>query len=79
MRQRNNVLIPHEVVGRLVAGASPLRAWREHLGFSQNDVAAMLGITQSAYAQLESSERPRKATLQRFASALGLSVDQLTL
>ncbi len=72
--------IPNEVVEKTVMeGASPIRAWREHLGLTQEDVARRLGITQSAFAQLETSRRPRKTTLRRVADALGIEVEQLTI
>jgi transcriptional regulator with XRE-family HTH domain len=41
------------------------------------DVAARMGITQSALAQMEISKRPRKATLEILAAALGVSMAQL--
>ena len=31
-QQKDPNLIPHAVVSRLVDGATPIRAWREHLG-----------------------------------------------
>src|ERR1700754_4228808 len=65
-------LIPHDVVSRTVDGATPVRAWREHLGLTQADMAERLGITQSAYAQQESSNRLRKTSREKIASALGV-------
>ncbi len=65
--------IPHEVVSAMVDGASPLRAWREHLGITQAEVAAVMGISQPAYAQMENSKQPRKTTLKSAAQALGIS------
>lgn len=38
-------LIPNEVVGATVNGATPVRAWREYLKLTQAEVAARLGIT----------------------------------
>lgn len=70
--------IPHAVISATVDGASPLRAWREHLGISQADIADRMGITQSAYSQMESShDRLRKTTRDRIATALGIAADQL--
>ena len=54
-----------------------MTAWREHLRLTQAEVAERMGITQSAYAQMEAAKRPRKATLQKVAHALGLELDQL--
>ena len=70
-------LIPNAVVSRTVDGATPLRAWREHLGLTQAQVADRLGISQSAYAQQEASERLRKSTREKIAAALGITSRQL--
>ncbi|MGO3868803.1 MAG: helix-turn-helix domain-containing protein [Alcaligenes sp.] len=70
-------LIPHAVVSSTIDGATPVRAWREHLGLKQAELAARLGISQSAYAQQESSERLRKSSLERIAAALGITPEQL--
>ncbi len=32
-------LIPHDVISRTIDGASPVRAWREHLGLTQAHMA----------------------------------------
>ncbi|MBK6436274.1 MAG: helix-turn-helix transcriptional regulator [Rhodanobacteraceae bacterium] len=73
----SNGLIPHAVVSATVDGASPMKAWREHLGLTQAEVATSLGTTQAAYAQTESAARPRRTTIQRVAAALGIQVEQL--
>ncbi|KAF1053663.1 MAG: hypothetical protein GAK43_01285 [Stenotrophomonas maltophilia] len=70
-------LIPHDVISRMVEGATAIRAWREHLGLTQAEVAQRLGVTQSAYAQQEAANRPRKATRERFAKVLGIATEQL--
>lgn len=70
-------LIPHDVVSAAVDGASPMKAWREHLGLTQAEVASRLGVSQAAYAQTESAKRPRKTTIERVAHAMHLSVEQL--
>jgi transcriptional regulator with XRE-family HTH domain len=79
MKQRNHEegLIPHDVVRRTVDGATPLRAWREYLGLTQANVAIVLGISQSAHAQQENSERLRKSSRVEIAAALGISDKQL--
>lgn len=76
-RNAERGLIPHDVVSRTVDGATPVRAWREHLGLTQADVAKRLGISQSAYAQQEGSERLRKVTREKIAGALGIAAEQL--
>jgi len=72
-------LIPHEVVSRIVDGASPVRAWREYLELTQEDVARRLGISQPAYAQQEAGTKPRKTTREKIAHAFGITADQLEL
>ena len=71
--------VPNEVVERVIMGKlTPIRAWREHLGLTQSEVAARLEISQAALAQIESPEaRPRKSTLRRVAQALGIQLEQL--
>ena len=72
-------LIPNEVVGKIIMDElTPIRAWREHLGLTQTQVAERMGITQAAFAQMEAPDaKPRKSTLRKVAAALGLAVEQL--
>jgi transcriptional regulator with XRE-family HTH domain len=70
--------IPHEVVSATVDGASPARAWREYLELAQQTIAERMGITQSAYAQMEApSAMLRKAMRGRIAKALDILPEQL--
>lgn len=70
--------IPHEVVKMTLGGAmSQVRAWREYLGLTQEEVAKKMGITQAALAQIEQSKRPRTMTLEKLARALGIRFEQL--
>ncbi|MDQ7731610.1 helix-turn-helix transcriptional regulator [Halomonas sp. SpR1] len=72
-------LIPHDVVGMVVNdGLTMVAAWRKYLGKTQAEVANAIGVSQSAYAQMETSNRPRKATLEKISAALGVNVDQLS-
>ncbi|MDP2762833.1 MAG: helix-turn-helix transcriptional regulator [Sideroxyarcus sp.] len=45
----------------------------------QSGVAQRLGISQSAYAQQEAKENPRKATREKIAEALGIEPEQLAI
>jgi len=76
-RNSEKDLIPHQVISRTVEGATPVRAWREHLGLTQEDMAERLGISQSAYAQQENSNRLRKSSRERIAAALRIEAAQL--
>lgn len=71
-------LIPHAVVELVIDhDMTPAKAWRTHLQLTQDEVAQRMGITQSAYAQLEASAKPRKSSRERIAGAFGISAVQL--
>ena len=73
-------LIPNVVVGKVInKDMTPVRAWREHLGLTQSEVARRLGISQSAYAQQESKESVRKSTREKIAKAMGIASEQLAI
>jgi predicted transcriptional regulator len=76
-RNAEKHLIPHDVISRSVDGATPVRAWREHLNLTQAEVAGRLGISQSAFAQQENSTSLRKVTREKIAAALGIDPAQL--
>jgi DNA-binding XRE family transcriptional regulator len=77
-RDRDKSLVPNEVVNFVFdRDWTPMRAWREHLGLTQAEVAARAGVSQAAYAQMETAARPRQVTLKKIAAALGLTVEQL--
>jgi len=72
--------IPNAVVNKIInKDMTPIRAWREHLGLTQTEVARRLGVSQSAYAQQEAKEPVRKSTRERIARALGIVPEQLTI
>lgn len=71
--------IPGKVVDlHFDKGLTPVAAWREHLRLTQAEVAVRMGVTQAAYAQMEAAKRPRKATLEKIAAAMGLALEQLS-
>ncbi len=72
--------IPNAVVNKVInKDMTPIRAWREHLGLTQTEVARRLGISQSAYAQQEAKEPVRKSTREKIAKALGVVPGQLAI
>ncbi|USX24936.1 helix-turn-helix transcriptional regulator [Oxalobacteraceae bacterium OTU3CINTB1] len=75
--QKEHDLIPQAVVGATLHGATPIRAWREHLQLTQSEVAAKLGISQPSYAKQEASINLRPATVRKIAAALGVTTAQL--
>jgi ribosome-binding protein aMBF1 (putative translation factor) len=66
--------IPNEVVGAvLTKGHSVVRAWREHLGLTQAQLAKKMKLTQAAVAQFELPDaKLRKASRDKIAKALGI-------
>ena len=79
-RPDEEVTLPHEVVKMsTLGGMSLIRAWREHLELTQEEVARRMGITQSAYAKIESGKtQPRMTTCKRLAAAMNVEWEQLT-
>ena len=74
------VIIPHEVVKlSTIGGLSLIRAWREHLGLSQQEVADKMGISQVAYSKMEAQgKKNRISTYKRIADAMGIQWEQLS-
>lgn len=71
-------VIPNEVVQKTILdGIGIIRAWREYLELTQCEVASRMGITQSAYSQLEGAKNTRQTTRKKIANALGLDIRQL--
>lgn len=71
--------IPHAVVERVIAGETPVKAWRKYLDMTQNEAAEKLGISQGAYAQLEKAAHHQESTLKRIAHAFGIDFDQIDM
>jgi transcriptional regulator with XRE-family HTH domain len=57
---------------------SSLAAWRRAMGFTQQEAARYLSISQSYYYKLESkAQTPRKGILKRLADRTGVPLDEL--
>ena len=77
-QKTGDTYIPHEVVAMMVdRDWTIVRAWREHLGLTQEQVAERMDVTQSAYSQQESNAKIRAATRRKIAAALGILPVQL--
>ena len=74
-----DVWFPHEVIkATVIRGDSLIKAWREHLGLTQAELAKRSGIKQPSLARLEKTDaNPRKSTLKKISDALNISVEQL--
>jgi len=75
----STVTIPNEVVKKhSIEGLSILRAWREYLNLTQEDMATRLNVSQGSVAQHEKvSSKPQHSTLIKWADALGIDIEQL--
>lgn len=71
----DDVTIPHEVVRIMIKqDVSRLKAWREYLGLTQQEVADKLGVSQAALSQIEAFDsKPRQQTLQKLADIYGVT------
>lgn len=70
--------VPQAVVEAHVLHDVPMvKAWREHLGLTQQQVCNRAGLLQPALARIEAGSKPRAATLAKLAAAMGLTVAQL--
>ena len=70
--------MPHAVVELVIEqGLTPVKAWRTHLKLTQGTLGERMGISQSAYAQLEASPKLRKSSREKIARAMGISEQQL--
>jgi DNA-binding XRE family transcriptional regulator len=65
--------LPDAVREDVLAGSTRIRAWRNFLGLTQEEVAVRLGISQSSYTQYERNRRLGSLTRRRIAKVLGLS------
>lgn len=71
-------LLPEDMVGRILDGENPIRAWREHRGLTVKALAEAAGIAPAYLSQLETGKRDGTvATVKKLAGALGVSVDDL--
>ena len=70
--------VPAAVVDALLAGANPVKVWREYRGLTQDALATQAGISKAYLCQIETGKRTgAMKTLRAVAESLGLSVDDL--
>ncbi len=68
---------PADIAIAALNGENPFKAWRKHLGLTQEDVAGKMGVSRPAYTQMEKSGRPQQKTLERAAEVFGTTVAAL--
>jgi len=63
--------IPSEVIDAMLDGKSPVAAWREYRGMTQDALAEAAGMLQPALARMEASKgKLRQATVAKLAKAM---------
>jgi len=71
-------LIPAEVLNAILDGKNPIKVWREYRGLTQQQLAAMAGISKPYLSQLETSKRKGTTdVLSAIAKALDLSLEEV--
>ena len=71
-------LVPNEMVGRILAGESRVRVWREHRGMSVKALAEAAGVTPAYLSQVETGKRDGTIeTYRKLAAALRVTLDDL--
>ena len=78
--ENNETWIPHEIVkATLLGDVSLIRAWREYFNLTQQELAERANLSQPALARLEKIDaKPRTSTLKKLATALDITVAQLS-
>ncbi len=70
--------VPAAVLDALLAGANPVKVWREYRGLTQDALAAQAGISKAYLCQIETGKRDGAIkTLRAIAAALDVTVDDL--
>jgi len=70
--------VPIELTRRLMAGAVPVRVWREHRGLSARALAGRAGISAAYLSQIETGRKPGSFdAMARLARALGVAMEDL--
>jgi DNA-binding XRE family transcriptional regulator len=71
-------LIPGEVLDAILSGENPIKVWRENRALTQQETAAMSGISIPYLSQLETGKRKGSLeVMSALAKALNVSMDFL--
>ena len=70
--------VPLEVVKAKLEGAHPLKAWREHRGITQTELASRSAVARDLIAQIETKKKQGSVkTLDRLARTLCIPIEAL--
>ena len=79
MESANDESLPHALVLRLHHGEEPVRVWREHRGFSIDELARLAAFDPARLRELDDGlMEPTRREISRLAVALGTITDLLT-
>ena len=77
-KDESDIWFPNDVVKANVRGDCLIKAWREYLGLTQDELAAKTNLKQPALARLEKPDaNPRKSILKKIADAMEITIEQL--
>ena len=81
VEEEEDTYLPSEVLGYVLdKGKSIVAAWRMYRGYTQEQMAEKLGITQPSYASMEAPDNKLRADSKiRLASVLEVKIAQLDL
>jgi ribosome-binding protein aMBF1 (putative translation factor) len=78
MERGEDELIPLEIAERRLAGESTVKVWREHRGFTQENLAKASNVSRAMIAAIEARHKTGGvATLKKLARALKVDLDHL--
>lgn len=73
-----DIWFPNDVVKATSRGDSLIKAWREHFGLSQAELAAKAEMPEPVLAELESNAvSPKKTDLAKLSKVMGIDKKQL--
>ena len=72
--------VPGKVVGAIIDGVTPIRAWRIHRRFTLVSLAERAGISSSYLSRIENGKKPGTPDIyRRLAAVLGVEPDDLCI
>lgn len=78
LEDRDQELVPFELVKRISSGEHPVRVWREYRGMEAAELSTVAGVAASYLSDIENGRKPSSVkSMKRVANALGVGVDDL--
>jgi len=75
---RQGTTIPAEIVNAVLAGVTPLRAWRENARLTLECLASQVGVSKGYLSQIENRCKPGTLSLYRkLSEVLKVPIDDL--